>query len=72
MDKISNDEVLQRINETKTMLDTLQALAMMRYINLRFTLHYTEKTQTCVVRACARTRAMLHDITEGRMKGKAI
>jgi len=37
VDKISNEEVLQRVNETKTML-------------------HSEKMQTCVIRACAKTR----------------
>jgi len=37
VDKISNEEVLQRVNETKTMLDN------------------SGKTQTCVVRVCAKT-----------------
>jgi len=36
--RISNEEVLQIANETKTMLDV-----------------HSEKTQTCVVMACAKT-----------------
>jgi len=50
----SNEEVLQRGNETRTVLDTVGKCKH-------------------VVRACASLRheSLLHDIIEGRMKGKA-
>jgi len=53
VDKISNEEVLQRINETKTMLDTIRKC---KHVWLGHVLRY---------------KSLLHDITEGRMKGKA-
>jgi len=53
VDKISNEEVLQRVNETKTMLDTMR------------------KRNVLLGNVLIR-ESLLHDIIEGKMKGKGI
>ena len=52
-DKISNEIVLQRVNETKTMFDTV------------------EKHKHVWLGHVLRHESLLHDIIEGRMRGKA-
>jgi len=50
--KISNEEVLQRVNETKTML-------------------YTVGNANVWLGHVVKTKSLLHDIIEERMRGKA-
>ena len=52
LDKTSNEEVLQRVNVTKTMLDTL---AKRKHTWLGYVLRH---------------KSLLHDIIEGRMRGR--
>jgi len=53
VDKISNEEVLQRVNETRTMLDTVR------------------KRNHVWLEHVLRHESLLHDLIEGRMRGKA-